>query len=253
MKHLWQSLVICTFALLITQSAHSAALPTDTKTLKIVYTEFPPYTYTTANGESKGYFVNLISELLQERNMPHTFSAHPTPRIHFQLKSGEADIYLGPQDIPNLQQHIWTVPIPDIFAIQLLLWRKPSTPHTPLLAALNNHSLAVINGFGYGGVLQQLDAQKNKVHIIRSNSHGNALKMLISGRADYLLDYLQPVNIELAKHPNTELLKHPLLKIKVAFMISRHIKNSRELFESLGAAVEQHYRTPHAPSQKKTN
>ncbi len=216
------------------------------KPLKIVYTEFPPYTYTNKQGESQGYFVELISSLLERRNIPHDFSSHPTPRIHFQLKSGEADIYLGPQDVPNLQQHIRVIPIPDHFAIRLLLWRKPSTRHAESLSAINRQSLAIINGFGYGGILQQLDAQKNKVQVIRSSSHGNALKMLISGRVDYLLDYLQPVNIERSKHPDVELLKHPILKINVAFMVSRQIARSRELFDLLSEDVEQHFQTPNS-------
>lgn len=221
--------------------------------LKIVFTEFPPYTYTNQNGDPKVYFVDLISKLLQQQDIPHSFSSHPTARIHFQLKSGEADIYLGPQGVPNLQQHIWSVPLPDSFTIRLFLWRKPSTTHAKSITEIHNQSLAIINGFGYGGILQKLDSTKNKVHIIRSSGHGNALKMLISGRADYLLDYLQPVNTELSAHPNTELLKHPILDIEVAFMVSRNTDNSRELFELLGSAVTQHYRESPAPPPQPTD
>ncbi len=250
MTHFWQSLAICILALLISQGSNGEARATQTKPLKIVYTEFPPYTYTDHHGEAKGYFVELISELLQQRKIPYTFSSHPTSRIHFQLKSGEADIYLGPQGVPDLQQHIRSVPLPSAFTIRLFLWRKPNTLHAPTLAALNNQSLVVINGFGYGGILQQLDAQKNNVKIIRSNSHGNALKMLISGRVDYLLDYLQPVNNELINHPDTNLLKQPILNIEVAFIVSRQTTNSRELFEALSAAVEQYYLSYGIPPPK---
>lgn len=244
MKLLLCTLTISLCTLLLTHSAFGR----DTEPLKIVFTEFPPYTYTNENGDPQGYFVELISRLLEQRNISHSFSSHPTPRVHFQLKSGEADIYLGPQGVPNLQQHIRSVPLPDDFTIRLFLWRRPNTINAKSITEIHNQSLAIINGFGYGGILQELDKTKNKVQIIRSNSHGNALKMLISGRADYLLDYLQPVNTELSAHPNTELLKHPILNIKVAFMVSRNAANSRELFELLGAAVTQHYQKSPTPT-----
>jgi len=208
-----------------------------------VFTEFPPYTYTNDEGVACGYFVDIIADLLKQKGIPHTFSSNPTPRIYFQLKTGEADIYLGPQGVPNLQEHIRVIPMPERFNIRLSLWRKPSTPNIPNLTALENTRLAIINGFGYGGVLQQLDTGNGHLRIVRSNSHGSAVKMLISDRVDYLLDYEKPIRKQLALHPTEILLKQPILNIPVAFMVSRHTGNSLELFTTLSAAVERHFRS----------
>jgi polar amino acid transport system substrate-binding protein len=253
MRYIWPVILICALALFAANSARrpspnlSDQTPTpanaEKRPLKVVFTEFPPYTYTNDEGVACGYFVNLVAELLNQKDIPHVFASNPTPRIHFQLKSGDADIYLGPQGVPNLQEHIRVISLPERFNIKLSLWRKPATPNTQNLAALKNISLAIINGFGYGGVLQQLDTSTANLRIVRSNSHGNAFKMLLSGRVDYLLDYEKPISEQLALHPTEIILQQPILNIPVAFMVSMHIDDSLELFTTLSASVEQYFKS----------
>jgi len=251
MRYVYQAILIFIFALSATGNTLSASPKDNPKTpansdqspLNIVFTEFPPYTYINKEGVACGYFVSLISELLQQKKIPHSFASNPTPRIYFQLKSGEADIYLGPQWVPDIQEHIRVIAIPESFNIKLFLWRKTGTPNIQSLEGLENHSLAIIHGFGYGGVLQQLDTSNDQLRLVRSSSHGNAFKMLISGRVDYLLNYEKPVNIQLALHPTEKVLKHPILNIPVAFMVSRNIDNSLELFTTLSASVERYFKS----------
>lgn len=221
----------------------------ESQPLKIVFTEFPPYTYTTEEGVACGYFVDIIADMLKEKGIAHEFASHPTARIYYQIKSGEADIYLGPQGVPSLKGHIRIIPMPEHFNIKLSLWRKPITPNAPNLAALKDNSLAVINGFGYGGVLTQLDKTNGNLRIVRSNSHGNAFKMLISGRVEYLLNYERPISQQLSLHSAEKVVQQPILNIPVAFMISKYINDSLELFTSLSASVEGHFdsQPPTAP------
>lgn len=72
--------------------------------------------------------------------------------------------------------------------------------------------------------------------------------MLISGRADYLLDYQRPVQIELAKHPAITLLSHPVMNIPVAFMVSRRAENSQHIYEVLLESVEKHFAEHNIPA-----
>jgi len=262
MRYIWPVVLICTvalFAVSITHRTNTRPTPnlsdqtprqssSEKRPLRIVFTEFPPYTYTTDEGDACGYFVDILTDMLNLKGITHVFSSNPTPRIYFQLKSGEADIYLGPQGVPNLQEHIRVIPMPERFNIKLSLWRKPATPNIPNLTELKNSRLGVINGYGYGGVLEQLDTSNGQLHFVRSNSHGNAFKMLISDRVDYLLDYEKPIKKQRALHPSEQVLKQPILNIPVAFMVSRHIDNSLELFRTVSASVEQHFESLPAAS-----
>ncbi len=216
--------------------------------INISYTEFPPYTYTDKQGVSRGYFVDLIKEMLDQLGVHYRFVANPTPRIHYQLKSGELDVYLGPRGVPNLAEHTRMIALPESFSIQLSLWRRPGTRNIPNVMALQGQNLAIINGFGYGGLITQLNKDDHKIHIVRSNGHDTALKMLISGRVNYLLDYQRPVSIELKKHPDVELLNQPIQNIHVAFIVSRHVPHSKILYETLRGSVENHFSNTAPPT-----
>jgi len=226
----------------------SAARLELTLPISISYTEFPPYTYTDNQGVAHGYFVDLIKEMLDQLKISYRFVANPTPRIHYQLKSGELDVYLGPRGVPNLAEHTRMIPLPESFSIKLSLWRRPGTLNIPEVMALQGQNLAIINGFGYGGLITQLNKNDHKIHIVRSSGHETALKMLISGRVNYLLDYQRPVSIELKKHPTVELLNQPIQKIHVAFIISRHVPHSKALYEALRESVENHFSNTAIPT-----
>ena len=230
------------------KSPHPQSPQPINRTLSISYTEFPPFTHTSSTGKAQGYFVDLIADLLDDLNISYTFIPTPTPRIHHQLKSGELDIYLGPRGVPGLQPHIRIIPIPDPFSIQLKIWRRPDTPNRENLDALKNQRLVIINGFGYGGLAKQLSTPGHDINIFNSGNHDKAIKMLISGRADYLLDYQRPVQIELAKHPVIKLLSHPVMNIPVAFMVSRRAQNSQHIYQVLLASVEKHFAEHNIPT-----
>ncbi len=216
--------------------------------INISYTEFPPYTYTDSQGVAHGYFVDLIKQMLDQLQVNYRFAANPTPRIHYQLKSGELDVYLGPRGVPNLAKHTRMIPLPESFSIKLSLWRRPGTRNIPEVMALQGQNLAIINGFGYGGLITQLNNNDHGIHIIRASGHDTALKMLISRRVDYLLDYQRPVSIELKKHLNAELLHQPIQNIHVAFIVSRYVPHSKALYEALLRLVESHFSNTAIPA-----
>lgn len=205
--------------------------------LDISFTEFRPYGYTDVDGSTKGSIVGLVKGLLDHMQLPYTMRSRPTARIYHQLKVGELDVFLGPMGVPSLQGHVWEVPLPEHLSVSLYLWRKLGTPEAIEVPDLQDQSLAIINGFTYRGLLEQLEDPEYAITLTRTSSHENALKMLVSGRTDYLLDYGAPIEALLPQYPNVKLLRHLVQSRRVGLIVSRKAQNSRKLYQTLGLAV----------------
>lgn len=242
---LWNCLVtallLCTAPL-----AHSDDQPQPLKLdrpLQVAYTEFPPFSYTDTDGITRGYAVGIFKLLMDDLQLPYELKSRPTARIYHQLKIGELDIWLGPRGVPTLAPHVWEVPIPDAYSVNLYLWRKVGTPEAVDVSDLQHQNLVVINGFTYSGLIDQLSAPENNIQLFRTSSHSNALKMLVSGRSDYLLDYGRPIEILLDEHPEVTLLKTLMQQRKLAFVVSQKAQHAREVYERLLASGEHIYPT----------
>jgi polar amino acid transport system substrate-binding protein len=121
------------------------------------------------------------------------------------------------------------------------LWRIPGTPNATSLEDLDNQSLAVINGFSYGGFITKVTDPANNIRLQHTSSHLNALKMLLSGRVDYLLDYEKPVNETLAGMPPVKLLKHLMVTLKMGFMVTTNTPYGERLGRAIDKAVYINY------------
>jgi polar amino acid transport system substrate-binding protein len=209
--------------------------------LKVSYTEFPPYTYTDEYGVARGHFIEVIKEVLDGLTLPYQLISRPTAKTYHQLKVGEIDIWLGPRGVPTVAGHVWEVHLPDEYSINLCLWRMPETPEIQDLANLQDQSLAVITGFTYAGLIEKIAGQEGKVKLFQTSTHAAGFKMLISGRAQYLLDYERPVRSMMAEFTAVSLFCHSVQKTPVGFMVSRYISNNVALYETLNSAVQKRY------------
>jgi len=236
------ALLFCVVPLVHSDNDPSQPLEFD-QPLQVAYTEFPPFSYTDPDGSVQGYAVGIFKLLMDDLRLPYELKSRPTARIYHQLKIGELDIWLGPRGVPTLAPHVWEVPIPDAYSVNLYLWRKVGTPEAIDVSDLQHQNLVVINGFTYSGLINQLSAPENHIQLFRTSSHSNALKMLVSGRSDYLLDYGRPIEILLNEHPEVTLLKTLMQQRKLAFVVSQKAQHARELYEQLLASGEHIYPT----------
>lgn len=58
---------------------------------------------------------------------------------------------------------------------------------------MKNKSIITIRGYSYGGQINELYSPGSNIKIETANTHSQAIKMLVLGRAEYLIDYKEPV------------------------------------------------------------
>jgi polar amino acid transport system substrate-binding protein len=220
------------------ETGHSGPSLALTRSLTVSIAEFWPYTYSDEDGKVEGDAVALLRATLGRLNMPYQIDFRPPARIYHQLKVGEVDVWIGVLDIPSLKQHVWAVALPEEFNIELFLWHRPETVEARDLSGLKGQSLAVINGYTYKGFIDELAAPHNRIRLYSSSGHESALRMLISGRADYLLDYRRPIEVLLQDYPEVTLMKYHIRSRQLGFLVSRKASQSLSLFDALKQAVE---------------
>ncbi|HEB28452.1 MAG TPA: transporter substrate-binding domain-containing protein [Porticoccus sp.] len=209
--------------------------------LRAAYTEFPPYTYTDSAGKPAGIYIDLFLKTVENAGYHGEFFSAPNARIYFMLKAGEIDLWLGVADTPALQAHVVEVPV-DPFSITLKLWYMNGTKPANSLLDVGNKKLVVINGFTYSNIVDQANSDLSEsgesLSVLKSSGHASALKILASGRADYMLNYEEPVKEMLKINPVPDLNGSLIRKRRLAFVISKYREGSAQIHKDLSQSFE---------------
>lgn len=207
----------------------------------VAITEFPPYTYTNDQGVIGGSYVELLKQQLDCLGLDYRFISRPTARIFHQLRAAEVDIWVGPRGIPFLQNFVSEVGLKEQDKFYIYLWHLPETRPVVTLEELQHQSLAVLTGFSYGGFIKKVTDPRHKIQLQYASSHKNGLKMLVSGRVDYFLDYHQPMMEALAEMPTVTLSKQPMVALAGGFIVATNNAYGGSLAEALEQVVKRNY------------
>jgi len=159
--------------------------------VKVAYVDFPPYTHT-VKGQAAGAFIELARAVLDDLGLQYEFIEMPVARIYSEMGNGGTHMWLGAPGAPSMEGKIITGTT-DIGSIRLNLYGL-SGDKPPTLLELRNTSLITIQGYVYGGRINQLKTLVG-VRLLPTASHRTAFLMLKSGRAPYVLGYHMPVSL----------------------------------------------------------
>lgn len=205
MSRLWKLLLL----LVISALANPVFAETDSTTLRIAYTEFPPIEYQNEQGEPAGIFIDLTRRVVEEAGYKPEFIYLPVSRIYLYLKSGVIDLWPGLSNIPSLQGEVlesWV----NAYPVQLSVWYLESSEPLLHFDQLEGKTLIVIGGYTYGGLLAWFEASGQTILTEAPNNRA-ALEMLKLKRGDYVLDYRQPIE-EILTQPEDSMIRESELR-----------------------------------------
>ncbi len=209
-----------------------------TKKLTLGYIEFAPYTFTNDAGKPEGMLIDLAAKVFPEAGYEWDAVSYPVRRLVEFLVSGDLDIWMGLKTLPVFKGKTY---IGNEIVASLVLNAYTTGNNPPVIKKedLSGKSVIILRGYSYGGWINYILDKKNNVSYIKANKHLSALKMLQAKRADYLLDYRDPIDRALKKFDLPELKHNQISSLPCYFIVSKKIKDGADVINRLETVYRQ--------------
>lgn len=151
--------------------------------------KFPPYYFYNDQGKPAGELVRLYSLIVHNAGFSWEGVIIPAKRVMKSLTEGIYDSSILVKN-PLLEKsgNILTSPVP-ISEITLNVYFKEGEQPVHSKDLFSGKKLAVMRGYGYGGLRDWLDDIKNNVTLYKTDSFDSVIRLLETGRVDYGLLY----------------------------------------------------------------
>ncbi|MEH6563733.1 MAG: transporter substrate-binding domain-containing protein [Halopseudomonas sp.] len=225
---------VCLFLALLLP-CHTYAQDAQEAPVEIAIVGVPPYLLVDQYGRPKGPVIDLIERLFADLQQPYNVRDLPPNRVGLRLIKGQAALTIASGSNPGLSR-LARQGSEALLSMALNVYRKPGTPAIHNLSDLAGKRVICITAYSYGtadATLAQNQPPTRKVH---ANSHEAALQMLLHGRADYLLDYAEPLQSHLKALPPDSVAADPIDEIAMYFYLARQYPHP-ELLVRLDQAV----------------
>ncbi len=146
--------LLCLAWLLLASSGRAGA---EGQLLRVVYTEWFPYTFT-ENGHPAGFEIDILSTVLARMHLTASFQPLPWKRCLASLESGKADMLVSMLHTPEREAYA-CYPTEHISESRTCFFVKADSPivFNGDYEALKRHSIGVILGFSYGAAFDAAD------------------------------------------------------------------------------------------------
>lgn len=158
--------------------------------LTLIGPDFPPYYTVDERGEMQGELVALYDRILSQAGLPwRGVGVRPAKRTMLDLVEGAADSSLL-VDNPLLsdRRNLIRTRSP-VGELVLNAYAARPMPMRMGREALTGQRVAVMRGYGYGGLRAWLDDQANQVSVKEFSSEAPMVRFVRAGRADFALLY----------------------------------------------------------------
>ncbi len=169
------------------------------ETLKIVWTEFPPYIYSHCieqQCQARGPLAEMTNVVLNSLNYQAQHVSLPVKRAYHQVQTGKADVSFHFKASRHQFINVIYGQQP-LLAMSVSVYSLPGTPEVLAKEELAGQLLITRLSYGYGGLRDFINNPENHIHKLETRSARAALQALVARRAPYLLEYhVSPVLID---------------------------------------------------------
>ena len=205
-----------------------------TGVVKIPYLNSPPNSYL-KDGKAQGFYIDRQRELALEAGLTFDHILMPVGRIYHETRANTGTItaWIGMPVSKAADTGLKVDPsIFPVLRLNLYSLRGTVLPH---LSGLHDTAVVVITGYKYSGLLAELKAKRGVV-LLATSKHSTALKMLMAGRAPYLLDYQKYTDAARAERQVQPLPYREIYAKQVHMYVSRRVHGATDLHARLEAA-----------------
>jgi len=203
------------------------------QTLTVGVYSFEPYFNIAEDGTLGGIWKDLLDQHLGNLSLQPVYKALPPLRLAKNIILGRTDMTISAHHI-NVSDHVFYGKKP-VSHITLNAYHKKDRPHIFDLPGLRGKSVLLIRGYAYDGRIQFLKDPVNKITIVETAEHQDAIRQLQNSNVDYLLDYEGPTKNAIEKNQMALDDFHIDLISRYAayFVISKRSKNARTIMDLL--------------------
>lgn len=205
--------------------------PAGAAPVKVGCVEFPPLTFTDAQGRPAGKAIDLVTAILARAGLDYEVKCYPGARLMASLRDGSAHVAMlirHPDILDSVQYGARPMAYLDLEA-----YRMAATPPLAGIENVRGKSVILLRGYGYGGWIDFFKAPANGVTVSFADSRAAALRMLTSGHGDYLIDYADPAGLALAQAQAPALRAEPLVRLETFFLVSNKAPNPTALLRRI--------------------
>jgi polar amino acid transport system substrate-binding protein len=206
--------------------------------LQVGIMHFPGYSELNEEGEASGRTVTLLKKLMDEAGLPFEARILPAARIWKGLEDGSVQVWPGIVNKPGLEAYTLLTQRP-LGVVGINLYYPPNSPAPQWPDGIKGKRVILITNYTYTAQLMRtLDDPALDLTFHSGSSHIGAVRMLLRGRGDYLLDYRAQVEA-VAKHLNIEMLPHlTVAEQSMRLVLSRRTPGATELVQQLDRAYD---------------
>ena len=168
----------------------------EAQVITLGYGEYPPYTFTNADGKPDGIYMEIIEHHMQACNLTLVAKGLPPKRLYDYLYQGKVDLFMGIKTQAERKAYT-TAGKEKLVSITLKCFYLDKNEETApqSLTDIKNLRVGFMNGFAYYSAIHDLKKPeyRNSIQII--DQHKSGFEMLKLDRIDCLLNYEQPSQV----------------------------------------------------------
>ncbi len=218
--------------------AHADEQPAK-RTVTVGFFEFPPYSWTDAQGQPQGNLLAFTERLLRKAGYQGRYRSLPGARLYAGLRDGSVELWPGASGKRELEGHVYEARNV-LKNFDLVLYRRPNAVEPVIPDDLYQSRMIVISGYNYWQPVNDLlDNPALKIQRFPTRSHSSALAMLLRNRGDYLLDYREPID-QAVRDKGLAPLPYTLMQsLRGRLIASRHAPGAQQLLDELDQAFDE--------------
>lgn len=178
----------------------------------------------------------LATVLFAKAGVPWRGENYPAARMFRYLQEGTAQFSMLVK-APMLETCCLLSRRP-VAVAEIRVYRRSGVAPVGARADLVGKKVITIRGYSYGGLLDFIADEKNRVSNQVAPSHVSAFRMLAQGRADYLLDYTGPAGEVLAAEPVAGVQSDSLSRQDIHLVLSKSYPDAPALMQRLETIAE---------------
>ncbi|MBN2651077.1 MAG: transporter substrate-binding domain-containing protein [Spirochaetales bacterium] len=232
-----RSLILVVFIFLSLPSLYSADI------LKVGMHQYPPYYYY-KDGKFQGSIVETILRVAKQAKLEVEFYMYPTARLYFSLGNGYVDMWPGIRGVESLKGKVYGSDYLVRYIEIQVYYLEGTTPPTSL-DELVGVPLIVIEGYTYGGAIDSIKVKNSQLTLdvpyYSAPTHLNALKMLLAGRAKYLINFREPMEDVLSSEKKVRIQSFTIAKLPATWIWTLANPKTKELQRRFDEAYRKLY------------
>lgn len=192
-------------------------------------------TKTKENGEPDNPLSSVAAAMFGQAGIPWHGRSYPASRLFTYLQNGTTQFSMLVK-VPALQD-CCLFSKKAIATAEIRAYRRAGTPPIRTKEDLVGKRIITIRGYSYGGLINFLADERNRVTNNVTQAHSSAFRMLESGRADYVIDYGGPASEVLSAEPVDGVNFDVLSRQDIHLVLSKNYPDSQNVMGRLEAIV----------------